>query len=536
MGRLRRFYAGLQVLTLMKEATMRVRFLTCRVTTMLGAASLTMLFVATPGLRAEQAPHASRSVPDGLATVKIVDVLNLFSNVGALIYFAEPNDFGIPPGIATHCSGTLIHERVFLLAGHCTAPTAGGLLPFVKAFVTFSPNALDRSTWLPVSSFAFHPSLPPCPPPEGCTFQGLDPGILDVGLVFLSRPVRHIAPARLAKPGTLETAGAAGKLMIVAGYGHLDSLPGGGPPPDSEWDGLRRIEDLEVGDGRRQRMGKLVYPGNRVLWRFRSADLLRCSCRGGGKRRRRLLRTRLSGTCRYDGRAGLDTPDDRGRARSAEVTVDRKRWRCVDPLYFVAGSTPFRVAGLAGSVFQAELLHSPVHELGDVQGVGIAAVDFVDHAELLELLAGAADTAEHGAVQLHLVDLAVEERVLGRVGVGAVEKLLRAGRDADGTRRAHVLDLALERAVVVEHLNPLIAHVGDVDVAAGIDGDGVGSIELALFGPGRPPGLDELPGLVELGDAGVAVTVRDENVAGSVPGHIGGLVEIVAADTRARRP
>ena len=221
---------------------MRVRFLTYRVTGMLGAAALMILFVTTPGLRAEDESNTRQSVSNGLHTVKVVDVLNLFSNVGALIYFAEPNDFGIPPGIVTHCSGTLIHERVFLLAGHCTAPTAGGLFPFIKAFVTFSPNALDRSTWLPVSSFAYHPSLPPCPPPEGCTFQGLDPGILDVGLVFLSRPVRHIAPARLAKPGTLETAGAAGKLMIVAGYGHLDSLPGGGAPPDSEWDGLRRIK------------------------------------------------------------------------------------------------------------------------------------------------------------------------------------------------------------------------------------------------------------------------------------------------------
>jgi hypothetical protein len=212
-----------------------------------GAALLIILVVTTSGLRAERSPRASRSVPDSLATVKIVDVLNLFSNVGALIYFVEPNDAGFPPGVISHCTGTLIHERVFLLAGHCTAPTAGGLLPFIKTFVTFSPNALDRSTWLPVSTFAYHPSLPPCPPPEGCTFQGLDPGILDVGLVFLSRPVRHIAPARLAKPGTLETAGAAGKLMIVAGYGHLDSLPGGGAPPDSEWDGLRRIKISRFG-------------------------------------------------------------------------------------------------------------------------------------------------------------------------------------------------------------------------------------------------------------------------------------------------
>ena len=213
-----------------------------RVGAVFGAALLSILVVTTSGLHAERQPHASRSVPDGSATVKIVDVLNLFSNVGALIYFVEPNDFGVPPGIITHCSGTLIHERVFLLAGHCTAPTAGGLFPFIKAFVTFSPNALDRSTWLPVSSFAFHPSIPPCPPPEGCTFRGLDPGILDVGLVFLSRPVRHIAPARLARPGTLEFAGALDNPMIVAGYGHLDSLPGGGAPPDSEWDGLRRIK------------------------------------------------------------------------------------------------------------------------------------------------------------------------------------------------------------------------------------------------------------------------------------------------------
>jgi hypothetical protein len=169
--------------------------------------------------------------------------LNLYPNVGALIAFAEPNDFGIPPGVLTNCTGTLIHERVFLLAGHCTAPTADGILPFIKFFVTFSPTALDRSTWRPVSSFAFHPSLPPCPPPDYCTFQGRDPGILDIGLVFLSQPVRDIEPAKLAHPTTLETAPwVANTFMILPGYGFLDSLPSGFPPPISEWDGLRRIK------------------------------------------------------------------------------------------------------------------------------------------------------------------------------------------------------------------------------------------------------------------------------------------------------
>jgi hypothetical protein len=187
--------------------------------------------------------NTSESVSNGLHSRRIVDVLNLFSNVGALIYFVEPNDFGLPPGIVSHCTGTLIHERAFLVAGHCTAATGGELPPFIKAFVTLSPNALDQSRWMAASDLTWHPSIPPClPPPDLCTFQGLDPGILDIGLVFLEQPVRHIAPARLAEPGTLETAKAAMNLMIMPGYGFPDSLPGGGPPPYSEWDGLRRIK------------------------------------------------------------------------------------------------------------------------------------------------------------------------------------------------------------------------------------------------------------------------------------------------------
>ena len=53
--------------------------------------------------------------------------------------------------------------------------------------------------------------------------------------------------------------------------------------------------------------------------------------------------------------------------------------------------------------------------------------------------------------------------------------------------------------------------------------------------PVAPQDFDEPPGLVELGDPGVGVPVDDEDVAGRVPGHIGGLVEIVARDTGSRR-
>jgi hypothetical protein len=71
-----------------------------------------------------------------------------------------------------------------------------------------------------------HPSLPPCPPPEGCTFHGLDKGILDVGLAFLTEPVRDLTPATPAEPNTLERTGAENALMILPGYGDDDSLPG----------------------------------------------------------------------------------------------------------------------------------------------------------------------------------------------------------------------------------------------------------------------------------------------------------------------
>jgi hypothetical protein len=210
---------------------------------MLVAAVLTLSFVASPDARADGPPATSHHDAHGLHTIRIVDVFNLYANVGALIYFVEPNEFGLPPGVISHCTGTLIHERAFLVAGHCTAAPRGMLPPFIKAFVTLSPNALDQSKWMATSHLTWHPSFPPClPPPDGCPGQGLDPGMLDIGLVFLEEPVRHVAPAQLARPGTLETSRAAGKLMIVPGYGFLDSLPGGIPPPYSDWDGLRRIK------------------------------------------------------------------------------------------------------------------------------------------------------------------------------------------------------------------------------------------------------------------------------------------------------
>ena len=148
--------------------------------------------------------HASFS--NDLHSIKMVDVFNLLPNVGWLhLALAESNDAGLPPGILGQCTGTLIHERVVLVAV-MHRPGCRRASAVHQDIHDIQSEALDRSTWQAVSDLVTHPSLPPCPPPDLCTFEGLAPDILDIGLVFLSQPVRGISPGAVARPGTLETA------------------------------------------------------------------------------------------------------------------------------------------------------------------------------------------------------------------------------------------------------------------------------------------------------------------------------------------
>jgi hypothetical protein len=169
-----------------------------------------------------------------------VDASNLFANVGASIVWADPNPFGVPSGVLGACSGTLIHERVFLTAGHCTRISESGIPPFIHVFVTFNLHVFDdRSTWIPVIAQSWHPSTLPCPlntcpwPPPPL------PHFSDVGLMFLATPVKFIKTAALAHPGTLETGRGDSQQQIIVGYGFPDSPPGGGAPDWSRWEGVR---------------------------------------------------------------------------------------------------------------------------------------------------------------------------------------------------------------------------------------------------------------------------------------------------------
>jgi hypothetical protein len=177
-----------------------------------------------------------------------VDLENGNPAVGSLlIVVTETNPFGLPVGIAAFCSGALIADRVFLTAGHCVGPSQPDLPPFIKAYVSFSPTALDPTSWILVSAQAVNPSLPPCPPPVGCdptttgAFQAGDPAVTDLGLVFLSRSA-GIKPAPLAAPGSLQDPQSGFIPMTTIGYGHEF------PDPNflAVWDGLRKFRTSKL--------------------------------------------------------------------------------------------------------------------------------------------------------------------------------------------------------------------------------------------------------------------------------------------------
>jgi hypothetical protein len=186
------------------------------------------------------------------STQATADGDNGYPNVGAIMVW-RVDDSGKPVELRAFASGTLIRNRVMVTAGHFTAPAKalGGLPPAIRMFASFSgTDARDPVTWIPVTGQTTHPSMPHCPPPPGCDptdddlVAPLEPGIADLGLVFLERAPANVKPAVLAAPGTLERSERA--RTTIVGYGTTSPQPRTLAVDAWPWDGKRRIRDSAV--------------------------------------------------------------------------------------------------------------------------------------------------------------------------------------------------------------------------------------------------------------------------------------------------
>jgi secreted trypsin-like serine protease len=149
-----------------------------------------------------------------------MDTTGQYANVGAMMATLGA-DYGgdtIP-----FCTGTLVHPRVFLTAGHCTHALTLYLMMGIVTDVGVSFDAAPvNKPFLPISGMYTHPNY------------GHDSGDLhDAGAMVLAAPVTGITPATVAPEGFLDELNAAGKLkhgsdramMIKVGYGGTLAWP-----------------------------------------------------------------------------------------------------------------------------------------------------------------------------------------------------------------------------------------------------------------------------------------------------------------------
>src|SRR5258708_20554173 len=97
-------------------------------------------------------------------------------------------------------------------------------------------------------------------------------------------------------------------------------------------------------------------------------------------------------------------------------------------------------------LMQRHLLNPQIADFADKEVVLASAVDGVDEVEFLRGPPGLAEFADHGAVELQLIDLAGDVDVVRRIGVRRVNHLLRPRPDAERLRRPDPDNLRLQVA------------------------------------------------------------------------------------------
>jgi hypothetical protein len=162
-------------------------------------------------------------------------------NVGAIMAYWPGEEGWVPL-----CSGTLVHERVFLTAGHCTwhfdflgkEPEDLRVSFAQEPYVGDPPSEPDPS-WLGVGQMIWH---------EGFVERAM---VIphDVGALILAEPVEGIEPANLPPEGFLDQLREEGKLrpgpdgakFTVVGYGATLYWP----PPHKAWEDKRQFAESE---------------------------------------------------------------------------------------------------------------------------------------------------------------------------------------------------------------------------------------------------------------------------------------------------
>jgi secreted trypsin-like serine protease len=158
-------------------------------------------------------------------TYGFVDSTNAFSNTGAFI-IKSPTDGQIFP----ICSGTMITDRVFLTASHCTdfftrdlAPEGYVAYVSLDQSIPFGPLTSSKTQLLSVAHVVTNPNYNQSQSDAG-----------DIGVLILDRGVRGVTPATLPACGLLDQLVAQNGLKTStftnAGYGLQNRVVGGGVP------------------------------------------------------------------------------------------------------------------------------------------------------------------------------------------------------------------------------------------------------------------------------------------------------------------